>query len=177
MPDYCDELETRDSALRERRQFAELPGQIARAMKAPGWAAHLKGVDPRTVNSRDALAKLPVLHKSDIAELQKKNPPFGGLATKPAGTFGRLLMSPGPIFEPQAEGADGYGAARACYAAVSCPVNEDCVWTPCHQRKPAASQPTAANAASASASERATGERSLLSSAMTRLLKASRRAR
>jgi phenylacetate-CoA ligase len=26
-------------------------------------------------------------------------------------------MSPGPIFEPQAEGPDGYGAARACYAA------------------------------------------------------------
>ncbi|HZL31330.1 MAG TPA: AMP-binding protein, partial [Pseudolabrys sp.] len=43
--------------------------------------------------------------------------PFGGLSTKPAGTFHRLLMSPGPIFEPQAEGADGYGAARACYAA------------------------------------------------------------
>jgi phenylacetate-CoA ligase len=26
-------------------------------------------------------------------------------------------MSPGPIFEPQAEGSDAYGAARACYAA------------------------------------------------------------
>ena len=117
---YCDELEIRDPALRERRQFADLPGQIARAMKAPGWAAHLAGVDPRVVTSREALAKLPVLRKSDIAELQKQNPPFGGLATKPAGTFGRLLMSPGPIFEPQAEGPDGYGAARACYAAGFC---------------------------------------------------------
>lgn len=117
MPDFCDELETRDSAQRERKQVAELPGQIARAMRAPGWAAHLKGIDPRAVTSREALAKLPVLRKSDIAELQKQNPPFGGLATKPAGAFRRLLMSPGPIFEPQAEGPDGYGAARACYAA------------------------------------------------------------
>ncbi len=117
MTDYCDELETRDPAARERRHFTELPAQIERAMKAPGWAAHLAGIDPRSVTSRDALAKLPVLRKSDIAELQKSNPPFGGLATKPAGTFHRLLMSPGPIFEPQAEGADGYGAARACYAA------------------------------------------------------------
>lgn len=117
MPDHCDELESLDPAERERRHFAELPGQIARAMKAPGWAGHLKGVDPRAVTSRAALAKLPVLRKSDIAELQKQNPPFGGLNTKPAGTFHRLLMSPGPIFEPQAEGADGYGAARACYAA------------------------------------------------------------
>ena len=117
MPDHCDELESLDPAERERRHFLELPKQIARAVKAPGWAAHLKGTDPGAVTSRDALAKLPVMRKSDIADLQKKNPPFGGLATKPAGTFGRLLMSPGPIFEPQAEGADGYGAARACYAA------------------------------------------------------------
>jgi phenylacetate-CoA ligase len=117
MPDHCDELESLDPAERERRHFLELPKLIARAMKAPGWAAHLKGVDPKAVTSREALAKLPVLRKSDIADLQKKNPPFGGLSTKPAGTFHRLLMSPGPIFEPQAEGADGYGAARACYAA------------------------------------------------------------
>src|SRR5664279_5933074 len=117
MPDYCDELESLDPAERERRHFLELPKQIARAMKAPGWAAQLKGVAPGAITSREALAKLPVMHKSDIAELQKQYPPFGGLATKPAGTFGRLLMSPGPIFEPQAEGADGYGAARACYAA------------------------------------------------------------
>jgi phenylacetate-CoA ligase len=118
MPDFCDELERLDPAERERRHFKELPKQIARAIaRAPGWAAHLAGVDPNSVTSREALAKLPVLRKSDIAELQKQNPPFGGLSTKPAGTFGRLLMSPGPIFEPQAEGADGYGAARACYAA------------------------------------------------------------
>jgi phenylacetate-CoA ligase len=117
MPDHCDELESLDPAERERRHFLELPKQIARAMKAPGWAAHLKGIDPGVVTSRAALAKLPVLRKSDIVDLQKKNPPFGGLSTKPAGTFHRLLMSPGPIFEPQAKGADGYGAARACYAA------------------------------------------------------------
>jgi phenylacetate-CoA ligase len=117
MPDFCDDLEGLDSAERERRLFADVPKQIERALRAPGWAAHLAGVDPRSITSRIALAKLPVLRKSDIAELQKKDPPFGGLSTKPAGTFGRLLMSPGPIFEPQAEGPDGYGAARACYAA------------------------------------------------------------
>jgi phenylacetate-CoA ligase len=117
VPDHCDDIESLDPAERERRHFAALPKQIERALKAPGWAAQLAGVDPGAVTSRAALAKLPVLRKSDIAELQKKNPPFGGLSTKPAGTFGRLLMSPGPIFEPQAEGPDGYGAARACYAA------------------------------------------------------------
>ncbi len=117
MPSHYDSLETRGAALRCSEQFAVLHGIVAHAMAAPGWAQHLAGIDPKSVTSREALAKLPVLRKSDIAALQKAHPPFGGLTTKPAGRFARLLMSPGPIFEPQAEGADGYGAARACYAA------------------------------------------------------------
>jgi phenylacetate-CoA ligase len=117
MPDHYDSLETREPALREREQFAALPGIVARAMTAPGWARQLNGVDPISVTSRAALAKLPVLRKSDVAALQKENPPFGGFNVTPPGKMRRLLMSPGPIFEPQGDGADWYGSARACYAA------------------------------------------------------------
>jgi phenylacetate-coenzyme A ligase PaaK-like adenylate-forming protein len=117
MPDHYDILETRDPAARERDQFAALPDIIARAMTAPGWAQHLKGMDPASVTSRAALAKLPVLHKSDIAALQKQSPPFGGLNVTGAGKVRRLLMSPGPIFEPEGQGRDWYGTARALYAA------------------------------------------------------------
>lgn len=117
MPDHYDALEIRDPATREREQAAKLPQAIAHAMTAPGWAKQLAGVDAAAVTSRAALARLPVLRKGELAELQKQSPPFGGLSTKPAGKFGRLLMSPGPIFEPQAEGVDGYGAARALHAA------------------------------------------------------------
>ena len=116
-PDHYDTLETRDPAVREREQLTALPGIVARAMTAPGWAKHLAGVDPKSVNSRSGFAKLPVLRKSDVADLQQKNPPFGGLNVTAPGKAKRLLMSPGPIFEPQGEGADWYGAARACYAA------------------------------------------------------------
>ncbi len=66
MPEYYDALETRDAAVREREQFARLSAIIARAMSAPGWSKHLAGIDPKSVTSRAALAKLPVLHKSDI---------------------------------------------------------------------------------------------------------------
>ena len=117
MPEYYDALETRDAAVREREQFALLSEIIARAMSAPGWAKHLAGIDPKSVTSRAALAKLPVLHKSDISALQKQNPPFGGLNVTAPGKVRRLLMSPGPIFEPEGEGDDRYGAARALYAA------------------------------------------------------------
>jgi phenylacetate-CoA ligase len=117
MPGHYDALETRNPALREREQFAALPAMVARAMTAPGWTKHLAGVDPKSVNSRAALAKLLVLRKADVAALQKENPPFGGLNVTAPGKVKRLLMSPGPVFEAQGEGADWYGTARACFAA------------------------------------------------------------
>jgi phenylacetate-CoA ligase len=117
MAEFYDALETRDPAAREQDLFARLPGAIARAMSAPGWAEHLKGVDPKAVTSRAALARLPVLRKADLPALQKARPPFGGLAVTPPGKLKRLLMSPGPIFEPEGHDADAWGAARALFAA------------------------------------------------------------
>jgi phenylacetate-coenzyme A ligase PaaK-like adenylate-forming protein len=117
MPEHYDALETRDPVAREREQFARLSEIVARAMTAPGWAKHLEGIDPKSVTSRASLATLPVMRKSDLAVLQKAHPPFGGLNTTAPGRVRRLLMSPGPVFEPEGEGADWWGAARAVYAA------------------------------------------------------------
>lgn len=117
MPEYYDALETRDPVVREREQFARLGEIVARAMTAPGWAGHLEGIEPKSVTSRGSLAALPVMRKSDLAALQKAHPPFGGLNTTAPGRVRRLLMSPGPIFEPEGEGTDWWGAARALHAA------------------------------------------------------------
>jgi phenylacetate-CoA ligase len=117
MSDHFDALETRDPARREREQFARLPDVIANALRAPGWAAHLAGVDPRAVSSRAALATLPVLRKSDLPALQSAAPPFGGLNVLAPGDAKRLMVSPGPIFELEGHGEDVAGVARALYAA------------------------------------------------------------
>src|SRR5579885_3065359 len=114
---HYDDLETRDSSAREGAQFALLPDVVARAMTAPGWARHLKGVDPKSITSRAALAKLPVLSKADLAALQKAAPPFGGFNVTPPGKARRLQMSPGPIFEPQGQAKDFGNCARALFAA------------------------------------------------------------
>ena len=80
---------------------------------APGWAAQLEGVDPAAVNSRAGLAKLPVLRKTALKELQAKSPPYGGFTTAPAASLARIYMSPGPIFEPEGFGEDWWRTARA----------------------------------------------------------------
>jgi phenylacetate-CoA ligase len=117
MLDHYDALETRDPAERERELFARVPATLARAMTAPGWAAQLKGIDPQSIASRAALAKLPLLRKADLHALQRDNPPFAGFNVTPVGKAKRLHMSPGPIFEPQGFAADFGLAARAMFAA------------------------------------------------------------
>ena len=115
--EHFDRLETRDPDARERDFFGRLPSFIALAMRAPGWATQLAGIDPNAVTSRAELAKLPLLRKSELADRQKEQPPFGGFNVTAPGRMRRLLMSPGPIFEPEGEGKDFWGAARALFAA------------------------------------------------------------
>jgi phenylacetate-CoA ligase len=117
MSEHYDALEIRAADMREHEQFARLCDTLQLAMNAPGWAQQLNGVDSRTVTTRDALAKLPVLHKSDLPQLQKDNPPFGGFNVTPPGKAKRLHMSPGPIFEPRGHAADAGGGARSLFAA------------------------------------------------------------
>src|SRR5262245_26209460 len=114
---HYDALETRPAEERERDLFARLSGAIARAMTAPGWARQLAGIDARDVTSRAALVRLPVLRKSELAALQKASPPFGGFNVTPPGQAHRLLMSPGPIFEPEGRDDAGWGGARVMFAA------------------------------------------------------------
>src|SRR5216683_1764098 len=115
--EFYDSLETRDPEARERELFSQLPDAIANAMRAPGWARQLAGIDPKSVRSRQALAALPLLRKADLQELQHQEPPFAGFAVTPPGKARRLLMSPGPIFELEGHGKDWWGAARALHAA------------------------------------------------------------
>src|SRR5260221_9277375 len=115
--EHYDSLELRDPDVRERDFFTRLPDLLAVAMRAPGWASQLAGIDPQAVTSRAALAKLPLLRKSDLVTRQTEVAPFGGLNVTAPGRLRRLLMSPGPIFEPEGKGRDFWGAARALFPA------------------------------------------------------------
>jgi phenylacetate-CoA ligase len=117
MISHYDALETRDPAERERDLFSRLPDILRKAIAAPAYAELFKGVDPASITNRAALAGLPILRKSDLPALHKAAPPFGGFVTGPAGSFGRLFTSPGPIFEPETTHRDPWRGARALFAA------------------------------------------------------------
>ncbi|MDH3318372.1 MAG: AMP-binding protein [Betaproteobacteria bacterium] len=98
--------------------MAALPKHLAYAkQKAPGWARILKDIEPASVTSRAALAKLPVTRKSDLAELQKALPPLGGLNATPVEKMAKLFVSPGPVYDPEGQGKDWWRTARSLYAA------------------------------------------------------------
>ena len=115
MSDPFDALERRDPATRLAEEGAALSATLAHAVAhAPGMAAHLGDVDPASVTDRAALARLPVLRKSDLGAAQKAAPPFGGFA---AGRTRHAFQSPGPIYEPGGVEGDWFRLGRFLHAA------------------------------------------------------------
>ena len=117
MTNHYDALETRSPQERDTELFMRLPDVLRAAAKAPAYAERFKGIDLGAINSRAALATLPVLRKSELPALHKAAPPFGGFVHAPLGSFGRLFTSPGPIFEPESVSIDAWRGARALFAA------------------------------------------------------------
>ncbi len=124
MSEYFDSAEVREPQERERELFAKLPVFLASVLdSAPGLAKWLNGIDPAEINSREALVAVPVLHKADLMEFQKEDPPFGGFASAEALKGSRVFQSPGPIWEPQGLGIDPWQTARAFFSAGVRPGN------------------------------------------------------
>jgi phenylacetate-CoA ligase len=119
---HLDALETRAPADREAALLAALPAQIAHARSAsPAFAGILAGVDPASITSRAALARLPVTRKSELLARQqagRADNVFGGFSTISFGAaMPRIFSSPGPMYEPEGTGRDYWRMARALRAA------------------------------------------------------------
>ena len=76
-------------------------------------SARLKPKDIQTIKD---LEKIPITKKTDLMELQKKNPPFGGFEGVPVTEMRRIFISPGPIYEPGEADYDELGWAQGMYA-------------------------------------------------------------
>jgi len=58
------------------------------------------GLKPKDIQTIKDLEKIPITKKTELMELQKKNPPFGGFEGVPITELRRIFISPGPIYEP-----------------------------------------------------------------------------
>lgn len=122
MSPLFDDLESRDPAAREAALMAALPAQIAHARAhTAAFAELLEAVDPASVTSREALARLPVVRKSQLLERQKAQRDrdvFGGFSAIGFGrAMPRVFASPGTIYEPEAARPDYWRMARGLHAA------------------------------------------------------------
>lgn len=118
MSEFFDALETRSPQQREQDLFGNLPAVLADiTARIPGWAKRFKDHDLTKINSREELAKLPVMRKPELMEAQSETPPFGDFVDTSLLAGNRIFMSPGPVWEPQAPGVDPWQAARSFHAA------------------------------------------------------------
>ena len=113
-------LETMPRA--QRREYLErrLRGIIQHAYRHAIGFKHLLdsvGRSPRDIKTIKDLAKIPITKKTDLVELQKKHPPFGGWEGVPLHNLRRIYVSPGPINEPGEKEYDELGWAQAMVAA------------------------------------------------------------
>jgi phenylacetate-CoA ligase len=75
------------------------------------------GLKPKDIQTIKDLEKIPITKKTELMELQKKNPPFGGFEALPITELRRIYISPGPIFEPGEADYDELGWAQGMVAA------------------------------------------------------------
>lgn len=111
-----DNLEQRDATTRQAEQLTALKLQIAHAKANTNYfATSLK--DVADISSLDDLQKLPVIHKSDLLDLQTLQAPFAGMNALPIDEMKNIFISPGPIAEPMGRAENEHRLARAMAAA------------------------------------------------------------
>ena len=124
MTSSYDALETRTPADREAALMAALPTQVAHAQaRTAAFGEVLAGVEAARIDSRAALAQLPVTRKHELLERQQAaraaaGNVFGGFSALGFGAaMPRVFASPGTLYEPEGTRRDYWRMARAIHAA------------------------------------------------------------
>ena len=109
--------EQQSMALRESTLLSGLNDFLSFAKDSSDYYQQLfADIDVSQIDSRAALASLPITRKSDLIKLQAAAMPFAGMVPNMA-SIGRVFQSPGPIYEPEAEEHDWWRMGQAFFAA------------------------------------------------------------
>ena len=104
---------------REAYQAKRLQAVVKHAYDhSPHFRRRMEAVrlSPAAIKGIEDLNGLGVLKKSSLPQLQKQDPPFGGLLAAPLSEVSRIFQSPGPLYEPEGRRPDYWRMARAFYA-------------------------------------------------------------
>lgn len=118
-PEFFDELEVMAAGDRERYFNEKLSWVLDNAYRnAPSVRETFDraGIVPSDIRTVKDLERVPVIRKTDLIELQKAKPPYGGLLAIPPEAVERVFISPGPIYEPLQPSSIKW-FAKALYAA------------------------------------------------------------
>ncbi|HSW58543.1 MAG TPA: AMP-binding protein [Dehalococcoidales bacterium] len=116
--EYFDDRETLNIEAREAYQKKQLLETLEQAFRRSSAARNILdfvGMSPSDVTSAEDLSSLPIIRKTDLIEMQKTKPPFGGLLMVPISEVERIFISPGPIYEYQPSSLPWF--ARSFFAA------------------------------------------------------------
>ena len=74
------------------------------------------GLKPKDIQTIKDLEKIPITKKTELMELQRERPPFGGFEGILINELRRIYVSPGPINEPGESEYNELGWAQGLYA-------------------------------------------------------------
>ena len=112
--------ETLDPAERAEHQSTWLRAIVAHAFtNAPATRRRFEAarLGPNGLRPLDDLPRLPILRRDELIELQKAEPPFGGMLAVPFWRLRRVFQSPGPLLVPQGSSADYWRFGQSLVAA------------------------------------------------------------
>ena len=101
--EFFDKLEIMPAATREKYLNQRLSQAVDHAYRhAPATKEIFDKavVSPDHIRTVKDLEKLPIIRKTDLIELQRAKPPYGGFLTIPPEEVERVFLSPGPVYEP-----------------------------------------------------------------------------
>ena len=101
--EFFDELEIMSAEARKKYQNEKLSQTVTHAYHNAPAARELldkTGVSPAQIRTAKDLERLPIIRKTNLIELQRENPPYGGFLAVPPEDVDRVFISPGPIYEP-----------------------------------------------------------------------------
>ena len=74
------------------------------------------GLKPKDIRTTKDLEKIPITKKTELMDLQKQSPPFGGFEGVSLSEMRRIYVSPGPIYEPGESEYEELGWAQGFFA-------------------------------------------------------------